>query len=77
MVFVSTMQMYIGIIMIIPLYSQRSTLLYLHILIILDCFIFGPYMTFISPREVFSDIMVLALPPPLPPVDSDNVNALN
>ena len=34
---------------------------------------------FISPNEVFSDIMVLASPPPRPPppVDPDDVNTLN
>ena len=32
----------------------------------------------ISPNEVFGDIMVLASPsPPCPPVDPDDVNALN
>ena len=31
---------------------------------------------FISPNEVFGDIMVLASSPPRPPVDPDNVNAL-
>ena len=31
----------------------------------------------ISPNEVFGDIMVLASPPPRPPVDPDDVNALN
>ena len=30
----------------------------------------------ISPNEVFGDIMVLASPPPRPPVDPDDVNAL-
>ena len=31
----------------------------------------------ISPNEVVSDIMVLASPPPRPPIDPDDVNTLN
>ena len=35
-----------------------------------------PISFIISPNEVFGDIMVLASPPPRPPVDPDDVNAL-
>ena len=31
----------------------------------------------ISPNEVFGDIMVLALPPPRPPIDPDDANTLD
>ena len=33
-----------------------------------------PHAVIISPNEVFGDIMVLASPPHLPPVDPDDVN---
>ena len=35
------------------------------------------YILIISPNKVFGDIMVLASPPPRPPVDPDDVNTLN
>ena len=46
------------------------------IIVIRNCVINYNYNVIISPNEVFSDIMVLASPPPRPPVDPDDVNTL-
>ena len=48
--------------------------MYAHNIIAMSVFM-QEFMIFISPNEVFGDIMVLASPP-RPPVDPDNVNTL-